>query len=853
MASWILVPHKNFRSGRLFRLQLAAILAGSLACAQEATDPALLQKQGIEHLDRCRDAFYRTVPSSFLTMPPLPAMCAEELRQAKRDLQASNQIFHARQNYAAEAVGVIRLARVEGLLQHADVKASLLISAVQLADQSGDAKTKGQALTSLAAVENQKGEMQSGAGHIRDAIRLATQGGSKRDLVDALDVAGELETKRNNLIGAGEYLNRAAEMSAQVNDPQLLVSVYEDRGYVWSERGQQCDYKRSFKLCSEEIEAARTDYLKAVEIARRSGYALLVGMANSSLPLLDAYKKQFESIASIDAQLESSTFHIKKPSQVIYHKHFSRDENPTSAALARTIMQQNGFSVESGNPTALYLESTALEWEGHPDAALSSYLKAVDLLEKDRMRLQDEQSRTSLLEDKIDIYYGAILELLDHKRVADAFDLMEHSRSRAMVDLLYNRPPNLGLTVEGLLLAQATKLNGSIASEQGKLFKWSAEPEKHKEEIAQAQSRVSALQAQDRELQEQIAKTAPRLHGLLEAKLVSLREAQAAAGKGQYDLLYYLVVGDGLILWHISKDDVQVLDVYFSSDLVNKSVGSLRESLSRGDAKFDEEASRELFLVGINPVLKSLKTKHLVIVPHEGLNLLPFQVLQDPADGSYLGERFEITYAPSATVLANLERLPNLAGGRLLAVAYPGMTDSMNEVRSIAGLYPGRSKMITDVMLKNDELMRLAKDYNLLHLSMHGEFQSINPMFSFLMLRKPSAQDDGRFTAADMFGLPLPKNSLVVLSACETGQVRVTHGNELLGMERALLYAGASTLVLTSWEVHAPSTALWMKTFYREAQTKSPSEAARLALTAVKAQTEYAHPFYWGPFLLTGN
>jgi CHAT domain-containing protein len=161
--------------------------------------------------------------------------------------------------------------------------------------------------------------------------------------------------------------------------------------------------------------------------------------------------------------------------------------------------------------------------------------------------------------------------------------------------------------------------------------------------------------------------------------------------------------------------------------------------------------------------------------------------------------------------------------------------------------------MITDVTLKNDELMRLAKDYNLLHLSMHGEFQSINPMFSFLMLRKPSAQDDGRFTAADMFGLPLPKNSLVVLSACETGQVRVTHGNELLGMERALLYAGASTLVLTSWEVHAPSTALWMKTFYREAQTKSPSEAARLALTAVKAQTEYAHPFYWGPFLLTGN
>jgi CHAT domain-containing protein/tetratricopeptide (TPR) repeat protein len=853
MACGLWVCSRNFFNENLFRILLTVMLAEGVSSAQGVSDPAALQKRAIERIDRCRDAFYRTVPSSFLTMPPLPAMCAEELGQAKQELQASNQAFHARRDYAAEAVGTMKLAGIEGMLQHLDAKGALLVTAVQIANQSGDAKTQGQALTSLASLENQKGDLQSAALHIGDGVRLATQAGSKRDLVDALDVAGEVETKRNNLIGASEYLNRAVELGAQVDDPKLLVSVYEDRGYVWSQRGQQCDYKRDFKLCSEEIEAARSDYLKSVEIAQRSGYSLLVGMAKSSLPLLDAYEKQFGAIAGVDTQLESSTFHITKPSQVIYHKHFSRDENPSSAALGRTMMKQNGFRLDSANPNALEVEGGVLEWEGHRDAALSLYLKAVDLVEKDRIGLRDEQSRTSLLESRIGIYYDALLELLDHNRMADAFDMMERSRSRAMVDLLYSRPPNLGLTVEGLLLAQATNLNGSIVREQSKLFKWSGEPQKHKEEIAQAQTTLGELQAQDRVLQQQIAKTAPRLRNLLQAKLVSLREAQAAAGKGQYDLLYYLVVGDGLILWHISADDVQVLDVYFSSDLVSKTVGALRESMSRGDGKFDEVASRELFLVAINPVLKSLKTKHLVIVPHEGLNLLPFQVLQDPSDGRYLGEKFEITYAPSATVLASLEHLPNLAGGRLLAVAFPGMTDSMNEVRSISSLYRGRSKTITDVTLKNDELTGLAKDYNLLHLSMHGEFQPIDPMFSFLLLRKPSVQDDGRFTAADMFGLPLPKNSLVVLSACETGQVKVTHGNELLGMERALLYAGASTLVLTSWEVHAPSTALWMRTFYREAQTKSPSEAARLALIAVKTQPEYANPFYWGPFLMTGN
>jgi CHAT domain-containing protein len=72
-------------------------------------------------------------------------------------------------------------------------------------------------------------------------------------------------------------------------------------------------------------------------------------------------------------------------------------------------------------------------------------------------------------------------------------------------------------------------------------------------------------------------------------------------------------------------------------------------------------------------------------------------------------------------------------------------------------------------------------------------------------------------------------------------------------MQRALLYAGASELVLSSWEVEAKSTALWMETFYREAQRQSPSEAARLALVAVKARPEYGHPYFWGAFLMTGK
>jgi CHAT domain-containing protein len=104
-----------------------------------------------------------------------------------------------------------------------------------------------------------------------------------------------------------------------------------------------------------------------------------------------------------------------------------------------------------------------------------------------------------------------------------------------------------------------------------------------------------------------------------------------------------------------------------------------------------------------------------------------------------------------------------------------------------------------------------------------------------------------------MFGLPLDRAVLVVLSACETGRAETTHANETLGMLRALLYAGANTLVLSSWKVDARSTALWMTTFYQEAQARPLAEAARLALRAVKQHRDYPHPYHWAAFSMIGR
>jgi CHAT domain-containing protein len=141
---------------------------------------------------------------------------------------------------------------------------------------------------------------------------------------------------------------------------------------------------------------------------------------------------------------------------------------------------------------------------------------------------------------------------------------------------------------------------------------------------------------------------------------------------------------------------------------------------------------------------------------------------------------------------------------------------------------------------------------DVLHMSVHGEFNGEEPLLSYLALASGNG-DDGHLTAAEMFGLPLAKTRLVVLSACETARVEVGRSNEVLGIVRALLYAGAGALVLSYWRVDADSTALWMETFHRAAQTTSLGEAAQRALMAVKATPQFAHPYYWGAFSLVAR
>jgi len=131
------------------------------------------------------------------------------------------------------------------------------------------------------------------------------------------------------------------------------------------------------------------------------------------------------------------------------------------------------------------------------------------------------------------------------------------------------------------------------------------------------------------------------------------------------------------------------------------------------------------------------------------------------------------------------------------------------------------------------------------HIATHGHFRSDNPMLSSIQL------GSGPFSVFDLYQLRLSAE-LVTLSGCSTGLNAVVSGDELRGLVRGLLYAGASSVLLTLWDVYDESTTEFMKTFYRHLRAGA-SKAGALQAGMRELRERYPHPFFWAPFILVGQ
>jgi CHAT domain-containing protein len=141
--------------------------------------------------------------------------------------------------------------------------------------------------------------------------------------------------------------------------------------------------------------------------------------------------------------------------------------------------------------------------------------------------------------------------------------------------------------------------------------------------------------------------------------------------------------------------------------------------------------------------------------------------------------------------------------------------------------------------------------YRCIHFAMHGLFDEAHPGRSGIALTA-GATDDGILRVDAITALRL-RADVVTLSACNTGLGKLVSGEGMLGLVRAFLYAGASSVNVSLWSVNDAATAALMRNFYRNlSQSVPPAEALRRAKISLLHQDNplWRHPHYWAPFVL---
>jgi CHAT domain-containing protein len=93
----------------------------------------------------------------------------------------------------------------------------------------------------------------------------------------------------------------------------------------------------------------------------------------------------------------------------------------------------------------------------------------------------------------------------------------------------------------------------------------------------------------------------------------------------------------------------------------------------------------------------------------------------------------------------------------------------------------------------------------------------------------------------------------VALSACDTGQDKMTSGGEMMGMTRAFMYAGASPVPASLWRVDDASTRQLMRLFYTNLKFMDNPKALQTAQVSMIRGVRYLHPYCWSGFLMIGG
>lgn len=530
-------------------------------------------------------------------------------------------------------------------------------------------------------------------------------------------------------------------------------------------------------------------------------------------------------------------------------------EAAETATSALQIAQH--FNVPSLRYAAHLLLGQIAEAQSKTVRAVRRYLAAAGTVERVQRGLTITL-RAGFLEDKGEASRNLITLYLHSGQAECAFNTLERAKSQVLLNYLANRE-QFRWAIDGNERVQAMiKELNNLRSEHEWFYRLAHEPARNAEHPSaiqpeQALAEVTTRERRMRSITEQLYLLNGEDHQTKHVGSTSLLgNVQQTLQEGTL-LVEFFVDGSNLWAFILDRQTIKVQALPTNAEILNQLLAQLRgniaaaltvdprTAIARNLVQLVQRILKRLHSQLIEPLrLDQYNSQKLMIVPYGSLHYLPFHLLYDGSE--YLIQKREVVILPAAG-LATRPALKRDPGALILADSWEGrLPHTLAEAQVVQRLFSGTlyaGESATRSALQADPTQ-------ILHIAAHGEHRLDQPDLSYLQLA------DGQLYADDTLQQDM-SYELVTLSACETGRANVAASDELIGLGRGFLYAGAGALLVSLWQVPDISTLYFMEQFYRALHNGTSKATALREAQQYMLEEGRLHPAFWGAFQLIGD
>ena len=775
---------------------------------------------------------------------------------------------------------------------------------------------RARALQTLGQIDLRRGNHDDALNKLRETLALlervnGTSSSCKLEMADALIALAKIHGEMGRYSDAFSDLTKANQISKPATDQNTSANILSTQASLFLEQEdyaeaedsfaaslaayrtlgntreetrvllnlaviqeRQGHYDEALRLFQRSMEGAETLKSVDLEIASGQGLAAVLTEKQDFPNALQAINHSLELARRVNAKTREAEL-LWRAAQTYYAMQ-NYGESASIADQALTLARSLRV------PKLTYLATVALgeayAAEDKVELAIATLTDAIHQIEEWRDKATDRpESWYLFFENKIGPYHTLVKLLTGQGKNFEALAYAERAKGRLLLEAVRRNTTDLVS-----VLTQAEKVELEHLHDKVSAAYQGIQAASGNDPTGELNKQLEGAKREFASFEKTLVAAHPEL--LLRvgpAQPLTYANLNYLAGTDDLAYLEYVVAGDDIGLFILRRNkitgehELKYVTLPISAGELRRKVDEFHSALAERQPAYDS-LGRELYRSLIEPattVLENIGT--LCIIPDEFLWALPFQALIT-SRGNYFVQEHSLFYAPSLNVLKEmaLRKRQQSSQESLIAFGNPVIERSEElkqdlhpipeteaEVTAVAKATRTRMKKVLIRNLASEKTFKaLAPQYATIHLATHGVLDNRDPLNSYLVLTRTDGDwaNDGLLQAREIIGMHLNAD-LAVLSACETGNGRLSPGEGVVGMSWAFLFAGSRSVIVSQWRVNSASTSQLMKNFYQalarqsDSNRRNKSRALREASLLLLKDARFRHPFYWAGFVLVSS